>query len=575
MSDSPSPVFPPSWSRATTKAIIVLIALLSLWLRAGYPAFGIWAAYDDALFLRLAQSSWLGDYDALTLAKGAFFPIFLTMTKTLGLPLKLSEHAIYLAASFFIARIVGEIAGRRWLFVPIFAVLALSPLPWMMEGGARVTREPIYQTLTLAVFALGAAYLMLKPAHRRLGVLWGIAGGCYWLTREEGVWILPALFVLAAPLLAGVVRQRRSIDAAALRKAWRWLALPLAGFLAVVLLVNSLNWLRYGVFRNNDLRSGPFAAAYGALARIQPDQWRRYVVFPRDARQRAYSISPAARELEPYLEGDLARSWAQNGRQLPKPWGCAEEPRNCHDEIMSAWFLWALRDAVTAAGHHRSAKEADAYYERLAGEINDACDRQVISCRDRRATLTPVWRGHYIRETLAASALVLKTLVGLGDGQVGIPPSILSPEGAAIFRAVIHQELSGMEGPSVPVADWQIGFDELRKTITRAIARSYAWLSPPLFVAALLSYLVVMVAWLAIKSPIISGELVAVLTALLAAILSRVLLLGFLEATSIPSNNLLYLLPAVPIYLSFIVASIAAGTGVIRSVVRRDGVPNA
>ena len=41
-------------------------------------------------------------------------------------------------------------------------------------------------------------------------------------------------------------------------------------------------------------------------------------------------------------------------------------------------------------------------------------------------------------------------------------------------------------------------------------------------------------------------------TALAAAIVTRVVLLGFLEATSIPSNNMLYLFPVVPIAMAMV-----------------------
>lgn len=50
-----------------------------------------------------------------------------------------------------------------------------------------------------------------------------------------------------------------------------------------------------------------------------------------------------------------------------------------------------------------------------------------------------------------------------------------------------------------------------------------------------------------------------ILTALFVAMLSRVGLLGFLEATSLPSNNMLYLLPAVPVSLFFVATGLSPG----------------
>ncbi len=357
-----------------TTTFVAATLLLSIWLRSVYQPFGIWATYDDALFIRLATAdSWLGDYDALTLAKGAFFPLFLALSKTCGLPLKLVEQVVYLFASVLMARMAAQTIGRRWVFFAVLPALAFSPLLWMSVGGLRITREPLYQSLTMALLAVAVPYLLSSQVRLRLGIALGLLGGCYWLTREEGLWLLPALSILAIPILSrGIdsLRQRRPLP---WRQAMYLVGMPLAGFLSVVLCVNSINWLSYGVFRNNELRSGHLPEAYGALARIKHDEWRRYVVFPRESRQWAYAASPAARELAPYLERRNGQRWVATSRGYPKPWGCADDPQTCSDEILSGWFVWALRDAAAAAGHYRSAKDADAYYTRLADEINAAC----------------------------------------------------------------------------------------------------------------------------------------------------------------------------------------------------------
>jgi hypothetical protein len=198
--------------------------------------------------------------------------------------------------------------------------------------------------------------------------------------------------VLVLPSFVRMVRHRpkiaeRSQTAAWLKDSLRFLAPPLAAFMLVVLAVNTANLAEYGVFRNNDFRSGPFPEAYGALARIRHDEWKRYVVFPRDARQRAYAASPAARELMPYFEGESMKRWIASSRSYPAPWGCRDDPAACNDEVLAGWFIWALRDAAAAAGHYRSALAADTFYASLADEINTACDRGVIPCHTPRTSL--------------------------------------------------------------------------------------------------------------------------------------------------------------------------------------------
>ena len=194
--------------------LLASTAALSLWLRAAYLPLGIWAAADDAVYVRMAgqiaAGGWLGPYDFLVLAKGAFFPVFVAFNKALGLPLKITEHILFLLAALFAATTSARLTGHRWLLPTAFLVLALSPMPWMLEGGARVTREPLYQTLTVALFFLAALHFRNAGKKRWLGLVLGIGGGCYWLTREEGVWLLPTIAVLALPWLAEIRQSVRS-----------------------------------------------------------------------------------------------------------------------------------------------------------------------------------------------------------------------------------------------------------------------------------------------------------------------------------------------------------------------------
>jgi hypothetical protein len=539
---------------------MLMLILVSLWLQAGVPLLGVWGPHDDALFLRLATATpWLGEYGNMTLVKGAFFPLLLSWTKALGLPIKLVEHSIYLAASLLAARAIFAVTGNRQIMYASFVMLALNPVSWTVAGIARLTRESIYESLTLGLLAMATLYIIRFQRSRGLGLAIGLLTGCYWLTREEGVWLLPSILVilLLSVSARNIVTWRMNI--CKLRAATIFLFPPMLGFSIVVGFVNVMNFENYGVFRNNDLRGGPFSQGYGALSRIEANEWKRYVVFPRDARQRAYSVSSAARELEPFLEGDFAKMWVRAGYGYPSPWGCSNEPTACNDEILSPWFIWALRDAVAGAGYYGSASDADAFYTRLAHEINTACDHGEIPCKAYRATLAPIWRGHYAFDALAASGKILKTLVRLNRGHTGIPASSLTSDQATQFREVTHDRLSGLDVVE-PTETLPRVFYRLRQEVVQAVASSYAAISTPFFFLSLASYFFVIFAWRRKMPAAASGDSVVFLSALLVAVCSRVGLLGFLEVTSIPSNNLLYLLPVVPIYILFVTVSIGVAT---------------
>jgi len=406
------------------------VAAASLWLRSAVPVFAIGeAGHDDFLFVRLTyylgSGSWLGPYNNLTLAKGVGYPAFILAAFAAGVPLKIAEQLLYLGACGFSAWLVRRLSGGRSLPFVLFAVLAFSPLMWTAEL-ARVVREGIYGSLSMLLVMLAAAVLLL-PATGKLGrnvrialpAALGFVAAIYWVTREEGIWIAPALATLLGAAALRVLWCRRHLAGGlsrAVKEAATYLALALIVFGIGIGSVAGVNYWRFGDFATNEFRSAPFLAAYGALTRIEPAQWERYVVFPADARQKAYAVSPAALELRPALEGAAGESWLRAS--------CQHVPRNPCSEILSAHFLWAFRDAVAAAGHYKSAPEAFAFYDRLAAEIDAACNAGRLSCLPPAASLAPPFRWGYVTDALAIAPQGFLRLARLGDGQVGSPASV-------------------------------------------------------------------------------------------------------------------------------------------------------
>ncbi|SMF53073.1 hypothetical protein SAMN02982917_2944 [Azospirillum oryzae] len=428
-------------------AILVAAAALSVGLRLVVPVQAIAGGYDDLLFIRLAESlcrgDWLGPYDNLTLAKGIGYPAFLCASSWLGLPLRLAEHLLYLLACAVSALAVRGVSGSRSIATGTFAALALMPIFWGADL-SRVIREDVYIPLSLLVVScavLAYAANADQPLRRRLPSLLGlgIAAAGYWLTREETPWLYPAVGLLVLYWLVIRWRALRQDGLLFSRRGLTALTVPIiipatvAG--GVILTVCILNFSHYGVFRDNDFRQGPFAAAYGALSRIQyQTPWKRYLAFPADARQAAYSVSPAAAELQPFLEGPKGLAYISPG----------------FGSYDTTGFMWVLRDAVADIGGYASAGKADAYYRRLAAEINAACDRGTIPCLPARSTFMPPGHPGQIAETLASAYDFYLKAAGFRSGPVGARPSIGDDATMRRFAAIIHSPPTPLDGGSAP-----------------------------------------------------------------------------------------------------------------------------
>ncbi len=422
-------------------------ALLSMWLTSSRQLLFLDAPFDDRLFARLANSlrdgQWLGAYDKLTLVKGPGYPAFMALTSYVGIPLRLAEQAVYLLGCWLVSRAVCGLSDRRSLGTVTFAVAALNPVLW---GGslARIVREDLYVGLTVVVLGLAMLTFLTRsrPQVRTpqlvSGVFLGLAFGWLWLTREEGMWLVPSLGLVGAYWTVRRWSCRPSTGKSGYAaRTVLVMVVPCLAFAAVDLGAAAVNFRHYGVFETNDFRSDEFRAAYGALSRIEHNHWQRLIPIPRDARVRAYEVSPAARELQPFLDGSVGQLWQQVG--------CSSWPIEPCRDIQAGWFMWALRDSAETANHYHSATSAREFYARLAREVNTACDSGCIACLPPRTGFLPPFRREYLPFIVHNVGRLLAMLADLGGQAPAENRAINTPGIVEEFRRVAKGPWAGQD----------------------------------------------------------------------------------------------------------------------------------
>ena len=359
------------------------------------------APHDDGLFIRLgrslAEGRWLGGFNQFTLMKGPGYPAFLAVANWLGVSVSLA-HALFhcFAVTFFVT------VCHRFIKSYLISGVLLTLLLWhpLSLTVLRVLRDEIYYGQTLLVLGT-MLWMLFGPLEARRRLLWaGVAGavlGWFWLTREEGIWIVPGLVFLL--LVAGLhmFRQRRVLE----------LVVPLfvviGVFGATQLGFSSVNRLVYGKFVGVDVKEANFRRALGAIDSVRSGGTKPFVSITHAAMQRAYAASPAFASLAPYF--NEPGHWVDSI--------CRWEPDLC-GEIGSAWFLWALRDAAAARGHYTSPTEASRFFGRVADEISVACRRGKLECQPQLIPEMPpiswpdVWKRLLPRSIDAFNLLLLR-----------------------------------------------------------------------------------------------------------------------------------------------------------------------
>lgn len=427
--------------------------------------------HDDRLFLKLAnrmlEGQWLGVYDQFTLIKGPAYSAFIAATVAVGLPLPLAQHLLYLLACWLIVRAVRPLLpDDRWA-LGLFLLLLWQPMSFEGPAMARVLRQNLYTPCTMLVFA-GLAALHTRAAAStvvRLGwaALLGFAAGTLWLTREETVWIVPSL-----GLLVGVAAWF------AVRSGGRWTAMlpPVATAacfaLLPVVVVCALNARFYGWWGTVEFRAPQFVAAYGAFSRIDVGADRPHLPLSQAGREAAYAVSPAFAELRPWLEGGIGERYAAAAAE--------HYPFARGERELAGWWMWALRDAVRVAGRASDAPSALAFYQRLADEVNAACDRSAIPAGPPRATLAPRWRPQLAAAFWHELPGYVGDLAFFRDFDANVPASRGDASSLRLFRDLTQWHLS--PAPAAPTLDTPTATSarSYRIAVLNAVGRILCWL---------------------------------------------------------------------------------------------------
>jgi len=514
-----------------------LIAALRLFISARQPLQVIEGSqYDDALYFQQAVTFsrffWLGHYTSLTLAKGPFFSIYAGVMHWLHIPIIFSYHLLWVTAGGFLCLALHPLVRNPWWSAALFASILFIPYSLAGELNSRFLRDSIYPALSLFLAAGAIGYFLraapLSSALGRFGVIFGLAFAAVWLTREEGLWVVPMVAILY-----GVAVFRLSQDRSLVWKRRLLLGMaPVLGAAGLLLLVAACNRFAYYQFILVETQSRPFSDAYGALLRIKHENWRRFVPVPKDAREKAYEISPTYARLKPFQEGNV---------------GAADRATSCRevnicDDIAGGWFIWSFRDSATAAGIFRNGKISRDFFRDMAQEINTACDSGKIDCFAKRSGLMVPWRAEYFALTWQSIKSVLKATLAYKDFSLGVTSSSGSKD---YMEQVAGFTRSPYSTGSNSSSD---RFARIKGKLYELTTILYTWLTLPL---GLLGLLPLFAALLQPQKSRDDWSLILVQIALLVGVVTRISLFALVDATSYPAANMRYLTALHPLYFAF------------------------
>lgn len=228
-------------------------------------------------------------------------------------------------------------------------------------------------------------------------IIGGLALASLWLTREDGIWILPfVITVIGITFVLIILKNRKRL------KEWkRWLPKILVTILPVVLLTASLDAVRlmnyevYGVGIYNETDDGYFGKVLKTMYSVKTDEDIQYVTVTRQKLDLLCEHSETLNSIKPYLDASLD-GWDY----------CDRTPGDT--QVEDGWFWWALKGAVEDAGYYKDATTANEFYKKVYEELNAEIDAGKLETQlTLPSNLMSPWKSEYFIElpkTMASMA---------------------------------------------------------------------------------------------------------------------------------------------------------------------------
>ena len=527
-------------------AAVLFFCIARQMLAVGMPVYVRGSTCDDRLMIEMAaglsKGQWLGDYSALTLMKGCFYPLFVAATYKNGIPTLYAITGLHTLACVFFVLELRPLIRKPWKCLVLLVLILFEPASFAARSFQADYRNSL--TILQVLFLFGAVFgLYLNYAGSRMrdflkSFFIGLVLLSFWNTREDAIWVLPFVLVglitvlIKAVYLCGPERRRSKILFSVVL-----CVLPFAVLFGGNELIRQKNKAVYGLPILLETSEGKFADALRSIYSVRNEEEIEFVSVTGKKLDRLYAVSPSLQSISAELDRHI-----KNYDMIDRHPG--------DGEVEDGWFLWALRRSAFDAGKTRSLADAESFYNAVSEEIESALNEPsngLQRIRTMPSALMSPWRTGYLKLLPKGMAEGWIMTAFMQDTQPSAEATVVSDD-----HADLVERLTG--GYVVRADDTD---SETRMKAETACARAdrlgnlYLKIMPPVTVLALLLFPVILIIEIIKKK--LNRDYYLIMAGLLLSDAVMLAGIGYTEITAFTALRCTYLAGAYPLTLVCIV----------------------
>jgi hypothetical protein len=512
---------------------LILFALFKLWVVHTEEIYGSSTEFDALWYVGSAKHwYWGAPYSFIAFVRPCAYPLFIAIVHFCGIPLRIAIELAQMAGYAVLIAALRKAAVPRALCLIVFALMILHPASLLYNNHSM---SDSFYTAILPL-ALGGSLLTLFTKKFVHAAWTGVAYAVLWNTREES-FLIPIVLVVFFGL--ALLQRREEPTRKAHLVFWLKRAGALAGTLAIlVTAIYSANYRAFRSFAKSDLSSPAFEKTFKALLRIKPSHSLRYIAVNQEALRLAYDVSPAFAQLKPQFEKVSAPIWTN---PVFDTLGIRE---------YGPWFMWALRYTMANAGYYRDPVSTNAFFRKVARQINQACDEGRIPSRFVISSFLDPGAVSRIRYLPRSIGRIAKLFLFRHQKVMVRADTNLVPWMSELYTEMVFREPQPKIDASNAVVIPNTISARLAVAVQNFIGAYYVYLFIGLAWAGLAAFLVLLFfvrRWRA------SDPLITVLVLLGATIVTRLVFFSFLDATWWMAGYERYVFPVMPLSTCFFI----------------------